>query len=121
MPIQATLTKEVSISVEGDYRLLALLGDDANLDLAFLYVEDRITGVSLREDLPILLILRNGPPPATVWRNTWTSKGRFFIALAILSAFNYSLAYILGQIEHQESSCRVWARLSCTCSPPSEH
>jgi hypothetical protein len=55
MPIQAALTEKVPISVECDDRLLTLLGDDADLDLALLNVED-------------------GIPPGSPWEKTF----RFF-------------------------------------------
>ena len=54
MSIQAPLA-------ERDDRLLPLLGDDADLDLALLDVEDRIRG-RLRADLLILAIFRRGSP-----------------------------------------------------------
>ena len=40
---------------------LPLLGDDADLDLAFLDVKDGIRRVSLREDLLLLPVVRHGP------------------------------------------------------------
>jgi len=49
MSIQAALTEELPVSVERDDRLLSLLGDDADLDLALLDVEDGIPRVSLGE------------------------------------------------------------------------
>jgi hypothetical protein len=62
MPVQAALPEEVTISVERDDRLPTLLGDDADLDLALLNVEDGISRVALREDLLVLPIFRHGPP-----------------------------------------------------------
>ncbi len=54
MSVQAALAEEVPVPVKRDDRLLALLGDDADLDLALLDVKDSLPSVSLREDrLPL--------------------------------------------------------------------
>jgi hypothetical protein len=45
--------------VERDDRLLASLGYDTDLDLPLPDIEDGIRGVSLREDLPILEVVRH--------------------------------------------------------------
>ena len=62
MSVQAALAKEVAVPVECDNRFLSLLGDNADLDLAFLDVEDGIPPVSLGEDLLVLPIVRHGSP-----------------------------------------------------------
>jgi hypothetical protein len=72
--------------VERDDRFLPLLGDNADLDLAFLDVKDGIPWVSLGEDLLVLTLL----PPSTVWRKTSTSKGCFFLAFATTFRISYS-------------------------------
>ena len=45
MSVQTTLTEEVTVSVERDDRLLPLIGDNANLNLALLNEEDGIRPV----------------------------------------------------------------------------
>src|SRR5713226_5740436 len=58
--IYATLTKELSGSQYPDYRLLALIGQDSHLDLAFLNVEHRVRDIALREHILILLKFQFG-------------------------------------------------------------
>jgi hypothetical protein len=59
---QASLTEEVTFSVQGNDCFLARFGDDADLDLAFLNVKDGVRRVALREDFLILAIGRYGSP-----------------------------------------------------------
>ena len=47
---QASLAEEFIRSENGDDRFLALLGNDGDLRLAFLDVEDRVGGIALREN-----------------------------------------------------------------------
>ncbi len=57
---QASLAEEVADIQYGDDPLLALLGDDRQLDLALLDIEDAIGGISLPEDALVRLISRRG-------------------------------------------------------------
>src|SRR3981189_2619479 len=57
---QAPLTAELPCSKNCDDRLLPLVGNDGNLDLALLDIEDGIRGIALREDNLILAILGYG-------------------------------------------------------------
>ena len=52
---QASLAEEVAGIQYGDDPLLALLGDDRQLDLALLDVEDAVGGISLPEDALVRL------------------------------------------------------------------
>ena len=49
-PVRATLAEELAGFQYRNHRFLALLGQDSELDPAFLNVEYRIGGISLRED-----------------------------------------------------------------------
>ena len=54
---QATLSKEVPHGQDRDHRLLALVGDNGELDLPFLDIEDSPSLVALRENLAVLQIV----------------------------------------------------------------
>ena len=54
MTIEASLPKELSRSHYPDNRFLALFRDNENLDPSLLNLENRIGGVSLRENTLIL-------------------------------------------------------------------
>ncbi len=47
MAIQTSFAKKMTGSYDGDHRLLALLGNDGQLDLALLNVKDRVRDLSL--------------------------------------------------------------------------
>ena len=49
MSVQATFAEELSGPHDSDHRFLALLGDDENLDLPLLDIENGIGGVALRK------------------------------------------------------------------------
>ena len=51
MAIHAALTKELSGSQYPDYRLLVLIGQDSDLDLAFLNVKHRVCDIALRKHI----------------------------------------------------------------------
>ena len=59
---QAALAKEITFTMQGDDRFLALMGYDTNFDPAVPNVKDSIGWVALREDFLIDEIACNGPP-----------------------------------------------------------
>ena len=65
---QASLAKEVAGAQNGNHRFLALLGDDRELDLAFLDIEDGVGRVALQEDLVVLRMVGQRPSFAGCWR-----------------------------------------------------
>jgi hypothetical protein len=56
MAIQTSFTKKMTGSHDCNHRLLALLGNDGELDLALLNVKDRVRNFSLGENSLILPI-----------------------------------------------------------------
>jgi len=60
MAIQTSFAKKMTGSYDGNHRLLALLGNDGQLDVASLNVKDRVRRVSLGEDNLILPVLCHG-------------------------------------------------------------
>jgi hypothetical protein len=58
---QASLTKEVAGLQDGHYRLLALFGNNRELDLAFVDIENGVGRVALEKDLVVLRILPQRP------------------------------------------------------------
>ena len=50
MAVQASFAKKVARSDDCNHRVLTLLGNDGELDLALLDVEDRVCDPSLREN-----------------------------------------------------------------------
>jgi hypothetical protein len=50
MAVQTSFAKKMTGSRDCNHRLLALLGNDSELDLALLNVEDRVRDVALREN-----------------------------------------------------------------------
>src|ERR1700694_3091238 len=50
MAIQASFAKKLTWSQDRNHRFLALLGDDSELDLALLDVENRVRDLSLRKN-----------------------------------------------------------------------
>src|SRR6476619_8642816 len=56
MAIQTSLAEKVTWSQDCNDRFLALLGNDGELDLAFLDVKNRVRGLSLRKNNLILPI-----------------------------------------------------------------
>ena len=63
---QAALTKEISLLMESDHGLLALLGNHGVVALAVHDVKDSICRISLAEDYFILSIFRFSPFPVCV-------------------------------------------------------
>src|ERR1700722_17923691 len=55
MAVQAPLTEELARFKNPDYRFLALLGYDSDLDVALLNIKNSIRHVSLLEDVLIFL------------------------------------------------------------------
>ena len=49
MAIQTSFAKKVAGSKDCDYRFFALLRNDSELDLALLYVKNRVRDLSLRK------------------------------------------------------------------------
>ena len=60
MAIQATFAEELSGLHDSDHRFLALLGDDENLDLPLLDIENSICGVALRKHDLVLVEFQYG-------------------------------------------------------------
>ena len=58
---QTALAKEIPLRMDCDDRFLPMLGNNADFDLAFLNVKDRIRRIPLQEDTFILSIRRYGP------------------------------------------------------------
>jgi hypothetical protein len=73
MAIQTSFAKKVAASHDGNHRFLALLGNDGELDLALLYVKDRVRDLSLRENNLILPVITDFPCP-TLARNILGSE-----------------------------------------------
>jgi hypothetical protein len=78
--IHAAFTKELSGSQYPDYRLLALIGQDSHLDLAFLKVKHRVRDIALREHIPILLKLQDGLSGSNVGNEDLSVKHGFACA-----------------------------------------
>src|SRR5271168_2932352 len=60
MAIEASFAEELSGFQDSDHCLLALFGDNKNLDPSLLNIKDRICGVPLRKDDLVLVKLRYG-------------------------------------------------------------
>ena len=69
MAIQTRFTKKLTKSEDCNDRFLALLGNDRELDVAFLDVKDRVRILSLRENNLILPEFGYRFPPPTLARN----------------------------------------------------
>ena len=61
MPGQATLAEKVAGLQNGDDRLFALVGDDGELEFAFLEIENGVRMVALREDRLALPVVHHFP------------------------------------------------------------
>jgi len=61
---QASLAKEVASPQNGNHGFFALFGDDSELDLAFVDIEDGVRGIPLQEDLVILPVINQRPSVA---------------------------------------------------------
>jgi hypothetical protein len=57
---QASFAEEIADVQKGDDSLLALLGDDRELDLALLDIEDAVGGISLPENALVCLVFYGG-------------------------------------------------------------
>jgi hypothetical protein len=54
---QASLAKEIARAQQRNHRFLALLGDDRELDFAFVDIENGVGRVALQEDLVVLRVI----------------------------------------------------------------
>jgi len=60
MAVEASFAEELSSFEDSDHCLLALFGDDENLDPSLLNIENRICGVSLRKHHPVRVEFQYG-------------------------------------------------------------
>ena len=82
---QTALAKEIPLRMDCDDRFLPLLGNNVDLDLAFLNVKHRIRQIPLQEDPPILSICRYGPTPIHGGEKRCNIEGR--LALCVHEKF----------------------------------
>src|ERR1700693_5885058 len=82
---QTALAKEIPLRMDCDDRFLPLLGNNVDLDLAFLNVKHRIRQIPLQEDPPILSICRYGPTPIHGGKKRCNIEGR--LALCVHEKF----------------------------------
>lgn len=76
MAVQATFPEELSGLHDSDHCFLALLGDDENLDLSLLDIEDGIRGVALRKYHLALVEFQYGLAVADLGeRVLWIKRG----------------------------------------------
>jgi hypothetical protein len=87
LAIQTSFAKKMTGSYDGNHRLLALLGNDGQLDLALLKVEDRVRRVSLGENDLILRYDDTVFPSPTLARNFLGSNEALIFFLMEASLF----------------------------------
>src|SRR6266851_2513502 len=75
-----TFSEKISLAQYAQGCFLANLGYDSESNLAFLDVEDCVSGVALREDCCFLGKATTFRPSPIVARNFFGSKSRFFLA-----------------------------------------
>jgi len=75
---EASLSEEISGSQNGDDGFFALLGNDGELDSAFLNIKERIGGVALGENRLILTVGGDSSPFADLGQKGLGIEGRPF-------------------------------------------
>ena len=78
MAREASLSEEISGSQNGDDGFFALLGNDGELDSAFLNIKERIGGVALGENRLILTVSGDSSAFADLGQKGLGIKGRPF-------------------------------------------
>src|SRR4249920_392848 len=80
MAIEAPLAEELARFQDPDDRFLALLGQDSELDAAFLNVKNRIRHVSLLEDVLVFLQFQDRFAHPYPWRERLWDRTRYWLA-----------------------------------------